>query len=423
MADTKKPTATSTPTPSPSASSSVMSVAKSLGLTDADLAAARAALGTKTGSTKAPSTKYAPFGQQTIYTPTKAESFIRSQFKALLNREPTAAEIKTWSAKLLAEQKKAASSAVTTYPIINGVRTAVTTTGLDEAQWLTDQIAADKTLSAEYQAVKTQAPDVTDIKAAKAIYDKAIADAKGDLEKVNQAKQNTTYGRLLSEYTAQITDQVRKTGAQNDPGSVADMAKYILDRGLTLNSESAKSYIDAQLQFGKSKINVGGKTTDMYTGEAGGNVDALNKVALANGLTLNQVFDDASLKDVLSAVQAGEDINTYAKVIRDAAKVAWNVSDNVAKLMDQGVSLDSIYGTYKRAYANTLELDPNTVTLDDLARQGVIGQPSKDSQVPQNLYDFTRQLRKDDRWQYTQQAHQEVASATQKILQDFGFMG
>ena len=271
-------------------------------------------------------------------------------------------------------------------------------------------------------AFKTQAPEVTKLQADKRIYDKLIAEAGPNLDKINAAKQNTTYGRKLAEYTAEINDQIRSAGATNDPGSAANIAKYILDRGLDLNSESAKSYIDGQLSFGKNKVTTGDKTTEMYTGAAGKGVDALNKVALANGLTLDKVFDAATLNDVISAVNAGEDIGTYTKIIRDAAKVAWNVSDNVAKLMDQGVSLDAIYGTYKNAYADTLELDPNSITLNDLAKAGVIGQ-SKDTTVPQNLYDFTKSLRKDDRWQYTKQAHDEVASATQKILQDFGFMG
>ena len=110
-------------------------------------------------------------------------------------------------------------------------------------------------------------------------------------------------------------------------------------------------------------------------------------------------------------------------IFRDAAKVAWNVPDNVAKLMDQGVSLDAIYAPYKNTFASTLELNPNDVTLNDLAKFGIIGQPSADKQTPQNLYDFQRALRKDERWQYTQEANQEVASGVQKVLKDFGFMG
>ena len=40
-----------------------------------------------------------------------------------------------------------------------------------------------------------------------------------------------------------------------------------------------------------------------------------------------------------------------------------------------------------------------------------------------SLYDFAKQLRKDDRWQYTQQAKTEVADSAKQVLQDFGFMG
>lgn len=409
MAGEKKPTPT--PQPTSTLSPNLKEAAAALGIDEQTLAAARMLAGAKT-TTGTSTKKYEPYGQQVVYTPSKAKSFVISQFKSLLDREPTPAEIKTWTAKLIAEQKKPSSVAQTTYPVIGGVRTAVSTTGLDEAQWLADSIAADAKLGAELTAVKTQAPILTQVLKDKAVYDKLVADAKGDLDKINLAKQTTTYGQNLAEYEAQIADKFRTTGATNDPSSASEIAKYLLDRGLKLNSQSAESYINSQLKFGQES-----------TGKAGSNVDALNKVALANGLTLNQVFDKAALGDVLSKVQAGEDINTYAKAIRDAAKVVWNVPDNVANLMDQGVSLDSIYNPYKRVYADTLELDPNSVTLNDLAKLGVIGKATKDSQAPQNLYDFQRQLRKDDRWQYTSQARSEVANITQRVLRDFGFMG
>lgn len=418
MAGEKKPT----PTPKPTSTlpPSLAEAAAGIGLTPEDLAAAKALAGSKT-TTGTSTKKYEPYGQQTIYTPTKAKAFVRDQFKALFDREPTAAEVKTWVSKLRTKQKEASSSAITRYKMVNGIRTAVTETGLDEAQWLADQFATDKVLGAELAKLGTQAKGLSDLAANKKIYDDLIKAAKGDVNKIKEINETTVYGRTLAEYTADIAAQVKEAGA--DPSKIQDIAKYILDRGLNINSESAKAYIQNQLTFGKTKKIIAGKTVEGFTGKAGSNVEALNKVALANGLTLDSVFDQVVLDEVLSGINAGEDINTYAKMIRDAAKVAWNVSDNVAKLMDQGVSLDSIYGTYKRAYADTLELDPNTVTLKDLASMGVIGQPSKDSQAPQNLYDFQKALRKDDRWQYTQQANQEVASATQKILQDFGFMG
>ena len=40
-----------------------------------------------------------------------------------------------------------------------------------------------------------------------------------------------------------------------------------------------------------------------------------------------------------------------------------------------------------------------------------------------SLYDFQRTLRKDNRWQYTDKAREEVSSITQNVLRDFGFQG
>jgi hypothetical protein len=39
------------------------------------------------------------------------------------------------------------------------------------------------------------------------------------------------------------------------------------------------------------------------------------------------------------------------------------------------------------------------------------------------IYEFQRQLRKDTRWQYTNQAKQEVSDVALKVLKDFGFQG
>jgi hypothetical protein len=39
------------------------------------------------------------------------------------------------------------------------------------------------------------------------------------------------------------------------------------------------------------------------------------------------------------------------------------------------------------------------------------------------IYEFQRQLRKDSRWQYTNQAKEEVSDVALKVLRDFGFQG
>jgi hypothetical protein len=39
------------------------------------------------------------------------------------------------------------------------------------------------------------------------------------------------------------------------------------------------------------------------------------------------------------------------------------------------------------------------------------------------IYDFQRALRKDARWQYTNNAREDVFQSVGKVLQDFGFQG
>ena len=68
--------------------------------------------------------------------------------------------------------------------------------------------------------------------------------------------------------------------------------------------------------------------------------------------------------------------------------------------------------------AAILEIPESTITLDDPTLRGAIG-PDK----PMTIFDFQKQLRKDARWQYTDQAREEVSSAALKVLRDFGFQG
>ena len=91
---------------------------------------------------------------------------------------------------------------------------------------------------------------------------------------------------------------------------------------------------------------------------------------------------------------------------------------NVASLLDNGVDLEAVYAPYKNLMSAVLEISPETITLNDpVLRSAVAG----DKEVP--LYEFQRQLRKDPRWQYTNQAKEEVSDVALKVLRDFGFQG
>ena len=68
--------------------------------------------------------------------------------------------------------------------------------------------------------------------------------------------------------------------------------------------------------------------------------------------------------------------------------------------------------------ASVLEVNPQTIGLNDKTLRSAIG-PDKEM----TLYDWERSLRKDARWQYTNNARQEVSSVGLNVLQQLGFQG
>jgi hypothetical protein len=68
--------------------------------------------------------------------------------------------------------------------------------------------------------------------------------------------------------------------------------------------------------------------------------------------------------------------------------------------------------------ANVLELNADEIDLNDPSLGIAINDKGD-----MNISEFKRALRKDSRWQYTDQAKEEVSSIALKVLRDFGFQG
>lgn len=152
-------------------------------------------------------------------------------------------------------------------------------------------------------------------------------------------------------------------------------------------------------------------------GTIGANYDTLVKAARRNGISENMlpnVLGFETVDDIIRAIQGGERIDTFERKIRTYAKTA--MPDYVKGLLDEGQDLEDIVGPYKAVMVDELDLPYNSVVLTDRYLQDALAKQT-------NLADFRRMLRKDERWQYTDKAKQEVASTTLQILRDFGFQG
>jgi hypothetical protein len=145
-----------------------------------------------------------------------------------------------------------------------------------------------------------------------------------------------------------------------------------------------------------------------------GKADLL-KTAVANGLDLDKTFA-SQLPGWIKRIENGEDPEVFKQLIRQTAKIG--LPDKVSKLLDQGLDLDAVYAPYRNTMASLLEINPDSISLNDaLLRTAIQG----DKEMP--IYDFQRQIRKDNRWQYTNNARNEASDVARTVLRDFGFMG
>jgi hypothetical protein len=136
----------------------------------------------------------------------------------------------------------------------------------------------------------------------------------------------------------------------------------------------------------------------------------LVSVASLNGIDLSP----DQLNSYLTDIRNGKDINVIKNQIRSIAGLG--MPDNVKKLLNEGINLETIYAPYKKLMASTLELNPESINLKDPTLRLAFG-PDKET----TIYDFEKALRKDYRWQYTNNAKRDVSNIALKVLQDFGF--
>jgi len=379
---------------------------KKQGKTDAEIAALEKAAETASTSDETPkdtkpkvdSTRY-----PSISSPTQATQLINKVFQDILKRPATAAEMKKWKPLLKAAQEKNASTQ--TYKVKDKIGTQATIGGLDSDTWLLLQLQQDPEYRAELDKVKFTDPYLFDRQSEKKLYEDAVAAAGGDAIKLAEVEATTAYGRGLKDLKDAIETARIAAGAELSDVEVNALAQEAYDKGLDRERNSFNAFLDSKFKFGAK----GAK------GKAGEQLADLQKVASANGLDLQKAFG-TQLPTWFASINKGESIETYKKQIRDVAKIG--MPQNIASLLDNGIDLDAIYSPYKNVMASVLEINPESITLNDPVLRGAI---TGEKELP--IYEFQRQLRKDSRWQYTNQAKEEVSDVALKVLRDFGFQG
>jgi hypothetical protein len=235
-------------------------------------------------------------------------------------------------------------------------------------------------------------------------------------------------GISLEKFNSLLRKDSRYKGTKAE-GGAADIRQQIMDialsQGVTLSdadvediydksavssfaTATIKSLIRAKLSYAPGQ-NLGGTSGDVLAD--------LKVTAKANGLDFDSQFGNQA-QEWLSKILQGESPEKFKNIIRQTAKTGYQNVSQVASLLDLGVDLETIYAPYRNVMASVLEINPQTIGLNDKTLRSAIG-PDKEM----TLYDWQRSLRKDPRWQYTNNAREDVSSSVLSVLRDFGFQG
>ena len=226
------------------------------------------------------------------------------------------------------------------------------------------------------------------------------------LSKIGQLKNTSAYARGLASAKAFIEATASGLTGTMDPTRLDAFVKRMYDSANDKDANIINRELAALISY---------KPGSQLGGEVGADLTKLRATARANGFDLDTTFKD-QINGWLQRIAVGESVETFQNTIRSQAKLG--LPDKVANLLDQGLDLSNIYAPYKNLMAAVLEVAPDSINLNDGTLRSAIG-PEKEM----SLYDFQRVLRKDPRWQYTDNARTEASDSVLKVLRDFGFQG
>lgn len=172
--------------------------------------------------------------------------------------------------------------------------------------------------------------------------------------------------------------------------------------------------IKTNLLSGKQQIN----EASIPEGPSGDYFVKIKNFAARNGIKLS---DEAATSYANQIVAGAMDENTVTNTLRESAA---NAFPSLADKIQQGIDLKTLADPYIQSMSDILELPATSLDVFDPSIRKALAYTLPDGKVgTKSIYDFERELRKDARWQYTNKAREEVASATSQVLKDFGLRG
>lgn len=215
-----------------------------------------------------------------------------------------------------------------------------------------------------------------------------------------------TYKERLQNARDQIENLAGQWGANLTNKEVSRYAERALLLGWS--PEQILDHIARDVRPGKD----GG-----YDGQLSGVQQQLESVAFRNGVKVPK----GQLNGWMKAIVRGEaEVSEYEDYIRRLSAQSFSA---FGKEIKAGVDLAEIASPYMQSMADILELNPNEINLfDRTIRKALAFRNEKGEAVPMSLTDFEDSLRADNRWQYTEQAKEQMTGYAVSLGKMFGVL-
>ena len=213
----------------------------------------------------------------------------------------------------------------------------------------------------------------------------------------------------MEEAQQRVQDRATQLGAKMTPEMLSAMARRYVFEGW---GEAARARMMDEALAGHIT-----EKGDYYLGQSGDIQQSLMETARRNGINMSDGFYQSAAQSVARGLTTADD---WDRELRSQAASKWPPYRD--KILS-GIDMQDLASGYINTMAQTFEIDPSSISLDDpyikSALQGIdpkTGEPSMES-----LWDFEYRLKSDPKWTQTKQGANDVASVGMDVLRLMGF--
>ena len=215
-----------------------------------------------------------------------------------------------------------------------------------------------------------------------------------------------TYNQRLASAHAQVLAAARQMGAPAPGGVLNTLSAHALSLGWT--DEQIKAALQPYVKA---------STNGVYAGTAAQSQMQIRQLASDYGYTVS----NSQMGGWIKGMTRGDVTIEHVK-----QQIMANTMSRYPALKDRlasGETLDQIAAPYKDSYSKTLEVNPETISLNDpLIQKALATKDSKGKPSTQTVWQFEDALRSDPRWLQTNNARDQLVGNTRKVLSDMGLV-